>query len=182
MAVRSTIYKAELSIADMDRNYYADHLLTVARHPSETEERMMIRLLAFALHAEEGLSFASGLSTNDEPDLWLRDLTGVIKKWIDVGLPDEKLLRRACGRADRVVVIAYGGSKAEAWWKSQANSLARSQNLSVYFMDTVASDQLAKLADRSMRISCNVQDGQVWFGNQSTNVSLELELRQAARQ
>src|SRR5512147_3279852 len=106
MALKSTIFKAELQISDMDRNYYGSHSLTIARHPSETDERMMVRLLAFALHANEGLAFGRGLSTDDEPDLWQRDLTGAIRLWIDVGLPDEKLLRRACGRADEVVVYA----------------------------------------------------------------------------
>ena len=181
MALKSTIYKAELSIADMDRNYYADHVLTIARHPSETEERMMIRLLAFALNANEGLAFAGGLSSSDEPDLWLRDLTGSIKKWIDVGLPEEKIVRRACGRADEVCLIAYGGSKAEIWWKAQSQALARCQNLSVHVLDPQASEQLAALANRTMRLSCNVQDGQIWFGGPDNGVSIELELRQKAR-
>lgn len=181
MALKSTIYKAELSIADMDRNYYADHALTIARHPSETEERMMIRLLGFALNASEGLAFAGGLSTPDEPDLWLRDLTGSIQKWIDVGLPEERMVRRACGRADEVCVIAYGGSKAEIWWKAQSQALARCLNLSVCFLDPHTSEQLASLANRSMRLSCNVQDGQIWFGGPDSSVNIELETRQKAR-
>src|SRR5688572_33449862 len=99
MATGSTIYRADLSIADMDRNYYADHSLTVARHPSETEERLMVRLLAFAVFAAADLEFGRGLSTDDEPDLWRRDLTGLVELWIEVGLPEEKWLRKACGRA-----------------------------------------------------------------------------------
>lgn len=181
MALKSTIYKAELSVADMDRNYYADHALTLARHPSETEERMMIRLLAFALNASEHLSFAGGLSTQDEPDIWLRDLTGSIKQWIDVGLPEEKVVRRACGRADAVKVIAYGGAKAEIWWKAQAQALARCGNLGVSFLDPRASEQLASLANRSMRLSCNVQDGQIWFGGTNEGFNIELEVRQKAK-
>ena len=90
MALKATIFKADLQIADMDRNHYGNHALTLARHPSETDERMMVRLLAFAIHADEQLSFGKGLSTEDEPDLWQKDLTGAIERWIDVGLPDER--------------------------------------------------------------------------------------------
>src|SRR3982750_3888876 len=109
MALKSTILKAELCIADVDRGYYHDHTLTIARHPSETEERVMVRLLAFALHASDALTFGRGLSTEDEPDLWQHDLTGTIESWIDVGLPDERVVRKACGRARDVYVLAYGG-------------------------------------------------------------------------
>ncbi len=116
MALKATIFKADLQIADMDRRYYGDHTLTIARHPSETDERMMVRLLAFAMHADEALSFGRGLSTDDEPDLWRKDLTGTIEIWIDVGLPDEKRVRRACGRARQVFVYSYGGRGAELWW------------------------------------------------------------------
>src|SRR5258705_10302215 len=115
MALKSTIFKAELSVADIDRGYYRDHVLTIARHPSETDERMMVRLLAFALHADERLAFGRGLSTEDEPDLWQRDLTGSIEKWIDVGLPDEREVRKACGRARAVYVLAYGGRAGGVW-------------------------------------------------------------------
>lgn len=165
MALRSTVYKAELSIADIDRGRYADHALTIALHPSETEERMMLRVLAFALFAEDGLAFGRGLSAEDEPDLVLRDDTGLIRLWIEVGLPDEKWVRKACGRAERVVVLAYGGHKAEVWWRQNASSLERSANLSVLAVDPEASAALARLAARTMRLSCTVQDGQCWVGD-----------------
>lgn len=97
MASNATIFKAAIHIADMDRQYYQDHALTLARHPSETDERMMVRLLAFALHAHESLSFGRGVSAEEEPALWLKDLTGAIDLWIEVGQPDEKIVRRACG-------------------------------------------------------------------------------------
>jgi len=125
MALKSTIFKAELSVADIDRGYYHDHALTIARHPSETDERMMVRLLAFALHADERLAFGRGLSTEDEPDLWQRDLTGAIDRWIDVGLPDERDVRKACGRAREVDVLAYGGRAVELWWQGACERLER---------------------------------------------------------
>jgi len=181
MAQRSTVYKAELGVADMDRGHYADYALTIARHPSETEERMMVRLAAFALHAHEALAFGRGLSSEDEADLWQKDLTGVIELWIDVGLPDERRVRKACGRARRVVVLAYGGQKADLWWAQNADALARCANLAVVAMPPQASAELAALAQRSMALSCTVQDGHVWIGSDAGGASFELRrLKDAA--
>ena len=165
MALKSTVYKADLHIADMDRQYYQQHSLTLARHPSETEERLMVRLLAFALYATERLEFGQGLSTDDEPDLWLKDLTGAIELWIDVGLPDERQIRKACGRAERVVLLTYGGRSAELWWEQNRSKLERQQNLSV--IDLTNTEALAGLAARGMQVSCNVQDGQLWFSSEA---------------
>ena len=125
MALKATIFKAELTVSDTDRGYYATHALTIARHPSETDERMMVRLLAFAVHAGESLQFTTGLSTEGEPDLWQRSPSNEIDLWIDVGLPDEKHLRRACGRARQVVVYAYGGNRAGIWWARVGDALSR---------------------------------------------------------
>lgn len=159
MALRSTIYKAELAVADIDRGYYADHALTLARHPSETEERLMVRALAFAMYADERLSLAGDISTDGEPALWRRDDTGAIEQWIEVGLPDERLLRRAAGRADEVIVLAYGGRKAEAWWQDNRRDLARLRNLTVWFLPPESCDALTALAERSMRLGCTHQEG-----------------------
>jgi len=163
MALKATIFKAELQIADMARNYYHDHALTLARHPSETNERMMVRLLAFALNASETLAFARGLSTDDEPDLWQKDLTGAIDLWIDAGLPDEKSIRKACGRAAQVRIYSYGGRAAELWWNQVHDKLDRTSNLTVINVPAAASQAMAKLAQRNMRLQCAIQDGQVWF-------------------
>lgn len=163
MALKATIYKAELQIADMDRNYYADHSLTLARHPSETDERMMVRLLAFVLFAREGLTFGKGLCVDDEPDLWQKDLTGTINLWIDVGHPDEKWLRKACNRSDQVVLINYGGRASDIWWDQNKNAIARLDKLTVLNLATEAVDELRVLAKRGMRLQCTVQDGQVWI-------------------
>jgi uncharacterized protein YaeQ len=173
MALKATIFKVALQIADMDRGYYADHLLTIARHPSETDERMMLRVLAFALNAGEGLAFGRGLSTDDEPDLWQRDLIGAIRLWIDVGLPDEKLLRRACGRADEVVVYAYGRGM-ELWWGRSRTDLERMQNLRVLSVPAAASQELAQLAQRTMQLQCTIQDGHVWLGDKDAAIEVPL--------
>jgi len=180
MALKATIFKAELQIADMDRNYYHEHALTIARHPSETDERMMVRLLAYALHADEALSFGKGLSTDDEPDLWQKDLTGAIELWIDVGQPDDKRIRRACGRARQVFVYSYGGQGAVIWWNQISSKLDRASNLTVISVPAVASQALAKLARRNMRLNCTVQDEQVWLADVEERVQVELTIVRAA--
>ena len=176
MALKATIFKAELQIADMDRNYYHDHALTIARHPSETDERMMVRVLAYALHAHEALSFGKGLSTEDEPDLWQKDLTGAIELWIDVGQPDEKRIRRACGRAREVFVYSYGGQAAAIWWEQNAGKLERTRNLTVVSVPPAASQALAKLARRNMQLNCTIQDEQVWLADTEERVQVDLTM------
>jgi uncharacterized protein YaeQ len=173
MALKSTIFKAGLRIADMERNYYADHALTIARHPSETDERMMLRVLAFALHANDALAFANGISGDDEPDLWQRDLTGAILLWIDVGQPDEKLVRKACGRARAVVVYTYGRG-ADLWWNRAGPDLARTRNLSVIGVPVATSQALSKLARRTMQLQCTIQDGHVWLSDEAEVVEVIL--------
>ena len=151
----------ELQIADLDRNYYQNHALTVARHPSETDERMMVRVLAFAMYADEALSFGKGLSSEDEPDLWAKDLTGAIERWIEVGLPEEKRIRRACGRARQVVVVTYGGRVADMWWQQNKTALQRQDNLTVINLSTEDSRALASLAARGMQLQCTLQEAEL---------------------
>lgn len=174
MAPNATIFKAVLHIADVDRHYYEDHSITLARHPSETDERMMVRLLAFARHAHEALSFGRGLSTEDEAALWQKDDTGLIELWIEVGLPDEKAIRQACGRARQVYVYTYGGRPADQWWKQNVASLDRLNNLTVVNLSLEGSRALVSLAQRSMDLHCTIQDGQVLIGDGANAAQLEL--------
>jgi len=174
MAIKSTIFKADLQIADMDRNYYQPHMLTIARHPSETDERMMIRLLAFALNADELLSFGKGLSVDDEPDIWLKDYSDEIELWIDVGQPDEKRIRKACGRAKQVAVYCYSGRSADIWWEQNRSKLQRIDNLRVINIQSDTSKQLANLAQRNMQLQCTIQDGQIWLGDDAETVQVDL--------
>ena len=175
MALRSTIFKFALDVADIDRGYYATHALTVARHPSETDERMMIRVLAFALHASETLEFGKGLSSDEEPALWDRDLTGRITHWIEVGLPDERVLRRACGRADRVTLYAYGNERAVGlWWEPFEALLKKQTKLEVFSVAPASAGALAKMADRSASLQVVIQDGDVWIGNDEDRWQLEM--------
>jgi uncharacterized protein YaeQ len=174
MALKATIYKAELSIADMDRNYYDTHTLTLARHPSETDERMMVRLLAFAIHAHEHLTFTKGLFDTDEPDLWQKDLTGAIQLWIEVGQPDDKKLLKGAGRSEQVVVYSYNAT-SHIWWKALANKVDRAKNLTVVNLQSEATEQLAKMAQRTMQLQCTIQDGQIWLTDGTDTVLIERE-------
>lgn len=178
MALRAAIYRAELSVADMDRGVFDQYTLTLARHPSETEGRMMVRLLAFAMHSDQALAFGRGLSTEDEPDLWKRDDTGVIDLWIDVGLPDERDVRKACGRARGVVVLAYGERRTEAWWESNAAAMKRLGNLRVYTLPDQDTEALQSLVARSMKLACTIQDGHVWLATDTDSVEVTPVIRQ----
>lgn len=173
MAIKATIFKANLQIADMERHYYQDHTLTLARHPSETDERMMVRLLAFALHAHEYLEFGQGMTNDEEADLWQKDLTGSIELWIDVGIPDEKLIRKACGRSNQVIVYCYGGRVADMWFAQNNAQFERQKNLTIINLPVESTKALAKLAQRSMNLQCTIQDGQVWLSDGDASVQVE---------
>lgn len=177
MAIKATIFKATLQIADMDRHYYAEHSLTLARHPSETDERMMVRLLAFALYADDTLTFGKGLSSDDEPDLWHKDLTGAIERWIEVGLPDERAVRKAGGRADHVVVISYGRA-ADIWWNENRDKLQRLDNLTVIKLDSATTLALAALASRTMQLQCTIQEGHIMITCDNGMVEIEPKVLQ----
>jgi len=172
MALNSTIFKADLQIADMDRNYYQDHSLTIARHPSETDARMMIRVLAFILHAHERLTLAKGLSDDSEPDLWQKDLTDAIEVWIEIGQPDEKNLRKASGRARQVVLYTYSGNSADVWWQQNQSKLNRIHNLTVINVDPASAFALEKLARRTMQLQCSLQDGELWITDSESSVQI----------
>jgi len=161
MAQKATIYKVELSVSDMDRHYYETHNLTVAKHPSETDERLMVRILAFALNAHEQLEFARGISTDDEPDIWQKSLSGELQLWVALGLPSEKIVRQSCGKANEVIVYCYGGSTAEAWWEKIKSSTARFENLQVINFSKKDTSELGKQANRLMKMQVNIQDGDV---------------------
>ena len=181
MALKSTVFKASLQIADIDNSYYADHALTLARHPSETDERMMVRLVALALQAHKldsvckgdgTLAFGEGMSDPDEPDAWLRDFTGRTRLWIEVGQPEDKPLIKACGKADEVVLYCFNHA-AEVWWRGMENKLSRPQNLSVFRIPTDASQALIALAKRSMQLQATVQEGVLTLGDSSNAVDIE---------
>lgn len=176
MAIKATIFKCELVISDLGRNYYDTCNLTIARHPSETDERMMLRILMRAIHGHEQLEMTRGISTDDEPDLWQKSLSGEIEHWIELGQPDERRLRQASGRAHRVTLLTYGGNAPAVWWKQNQNKLSSIGNLSVWSISSEQSKSLAKIADRSMQIQVTLDADQIWLT--AADEALELSLEQ----
>lgn len=175
MALRSSVVKAQLQIADMDRHYYQDHSLTLAQHPSETDQRLMVRLLAFALNASENLGFSSNLSDEGEAELSEKNLHGDIELWVAFGQPDEKWLRKASQRSKQVRLYAYGGRAVPIWWQQNQKELQRFSNLAIWDVPEEQVKALAGLYNRSMQLQCTINEGQVWFsdGNQSVQVELQ---------
>jgi len=174
MALKSTIFKAELQIVDMDRDYYQNHALTLARHPSETDERMMVRLFVFALHAHSELVFTKGLSSDDEPALWQKSLSNEIQIWIDLGQPDEKRIRKACGRANQVFIYTYQHRNAQVWWNQIADKLSRFENLSVININENGVSTLTKRVQRNMQLQILIQDGLCWLTNNEQTQPIDL--------
>jgi len=179
MAPNATVHKVELQVTDLDRHYYATHDLILAQHPSETAERLMARLLAFALHADERLAFGRGLSDEDEPALWQHDYGGEIERWIELGQPDESRLRKAAGRARQVVVVGYSGNAADAWWKKNQNSLARLRTLTVVDLPADGVEAATTLLARSMRLTAMIQDGELQLMDAERSVALRPVVRMA---
>jgi len=180
MAPNATIYRLELQVSDMDRHYYAGHALTLAQHPSETPLRLIARVIAFALNAHERLEFGRGLSNEEDPDLWLRDYTGDVEHWIDLGQPDESRIRKACGRARQVTVVNYSGGAADIWWDKAANSLGRLKNLTVVNLDPASVEAAAGLLERSMNMGAMIQDGELQLIADRGDVTLKPLLRMGA--
>ena len=181
MALKATIFKAQLAVADIDHGYYADHALTLARHPSETDERMMVRLAALALQAhtlqsvcngDGTLAFGKGLSDPDEPDVWLRDFTGATRVWVEVGQPDEVAITKACRQSEQAAVYPFAHS-ADVWWRGIATKLTRLSNLAVWRIPAEASQELAALAERSMQLQATIQEGVLMLGDSTHNVDIE---------
>ncbi|MBA54033.1 MAG: hypothetical protein CMK89_06210 [Pseudomonadales bacterium] len=175
MALKSTVYKAELQVSDMDRHYYQSHMLTLALHPSETEERMMIRLLAFALNASDDLMFGRGLSTEEDAALWRKDLTDHIQLWIDVGLPDDKRIKKASHRSDEVLIYCYGERTAPIWWEQNRRKIQTFNNVRVCYISPDTCEGLVSLCERTMQLHCNIMDGDISLGNDRNSVTVQLE-------
>jgi uncharacterized protein YaeQ len=175
LALKATVFKAELQVSDMERGHYQTYNLTLARHPSETDERLMVRLLAFALNADEALSFTKGLSTEDEPELWLKSLSDEIELWIELGQLDEKRLRRACGLAKQVIVYLYAERSASVWWSQQQEMVRRFSNLRLVMLSVVGDTRLEALSQRNMSLHATIQDNQIWLSDDQQTVTIDIQ-------
>lgn len=180
MALKATVHKATLQVSDLDRHYYASHALTLAQHPSETDQRLMVRLLAFALFADERLAFGRGVSSDDEPDLWRHSLSGEIEQWIELGQPDEARLRRACGRAREVLVIGYAARAFDLWWEKNAAGLARLDNLKVLDLPAGSAEALGALLQRNMDFQVVIESGEVQLIGEQGTLAIAPRWRQPA--
>lgn len=176
MATKATIYKALLNIANMDTNYYNEHNLTLALHPSETELRLMARVVAFILNANEDLAFCKGISEDDEPDIWEKDLDGSIKLWIDLGQPDEKRIKKACGRSEKVIIYTYQENMASPWFKQLENNINRFRNLSIIHLN-IQEEEIEELAKRSMVLQCNISDEELTLINNKSVIVTQNKLK-----
>lgn len=174
MALSSTIFKAQLDLSDLNRNHYNNYKLTLARHPSENDQRMMLRLLAFALFADEQLAFTKGISTAEEPDLWIKNYSGEIELWIDLGLPDEKRIRQAHSLAKKVVIFSYGDRSLVTWRQQLDASIKRFPSLKIFHVGDDDLKQLAHLADKNMQLHCSIQDNEVFIGNDTQNLQIQI--------
>ncbi len=177
MALGATIYKANIDISDVDRGYYGSHLCTLARHPSETEERLAIRMLAFCLYVGETdmrLEFGRGLSMEGEPALWEIDDTGAIARWIDVGVPDIRQVRKAAGRSNEEIVIAYGEDRIEPWWKQNMSDMRKVEKLSVAMLKDAEVAQMIPLIGRTMHLTVTVQDSVVWLSDSVNTAQVQM--------
>lgn len=175
MALKPTIYKAQVELADSDRNCFESLSLTLARHPSETLERMTVRLLAYCLNNARGLEFSRGLSNAEEPDVWRHSDSGEIEQWIDVGQPEEPRLRKACGRARQVRVYAFAKS-ASTWWQINGEAISALPHLQVWQFDWDAVVAASNLVERNSQLNVSVVGGTIYFDNGSQSCSLEPQL------
>ena len=172
MALKATIYKAAVNVADLDRNQFLDAGLTLAKHPSETEERMMLRLLAWIMYADDRLQFTRGLSADDEPELWLLNDHLGVDLWIELGLPEERRVKKACSRAQQVALFAYNSRAAEIWWQQNQSALAGFSNLTIWYLDDTQLKALAAFAARNMSLQATLQEGTLWLSDDLNNLEI----------
>lgn len=172
MALKATIYKAVVNVADIDRNHFLDASLTLAQHPSETQERMMLRLLAWIKYADERLQFTRGLSADDEPEIWLRNDHLGIDLWIELGLPDERRIKKACSLAKEVALFTYNSRAAEIWWQQNQGKLSTFEKLSIWYLDDEQLAKLSAFATRTMTLQATVQDGAIWLSDSQNNLEI----------
>jgi len=176
MALKATIFKADISITDMDRNYYSDHNLTIARHPSENDERMMLRIIAFIVNAHERLQFTKGLSDDDVPDLWQKSFSDEIELWIELGQPSEQRIKKGCNQSQEMMIYAYADNSFDVWWKKEQSKLQLRKNLSVFSLPASLAPTLANAVQRSMQIQVTIQAGQIWLTIEGAEVTESVEV------
>ena len=171
MALKPTIFKFKISLSDLNRNYYDTLNLTVAQHPSETPERMMVRVLAFCINAQEHLAFTQGLSAVDEPDIWAHSLDGQLALWIDVGEPAVDRIKKATRLAQAVKVYSFN-TKSNAWWAQNGDQFNKFE-VDVYQFEWEKIEALALLLQRTMELSITISGDSAYIAAESGECEVE---------
>jgi len=166
MALGATIYKLKIALSDLNRQHYQTLGLTVAQHPSETLERMMARVLVYCLNSEENLAFGKGLSSDEEPDIWLRTLDGRTAVWIEVGEPNFERVKKATHVAEVVKVYSFN-TRADVWWTQGASKFSQ-LDAEFFQFDWTDVQALAKLVQRNMDLSVTISDGSAFVADQKS--------------
>ena len=178
MALKATIFKVKLSLSNLDVHFYDDFNLTLARHPSENNLRMMARLMAFILNAqEENLAFTKGLSSDSEPDLWKINHDGSIDLWIELGHLDERRIRQIASKAKKVSIYTYQGNQSLAWFESVKNSTERFDNLDIGHFSFPEDQPIEDLVERGMNISCSIEDNEIWLSTETDRLLVTLTMQ-----
>tara|TARA_R110000868_G_scaffold258137_2_gene515380 strand:- start:4821 stop:5345 length:525 start_codon:yes stop_codon:yes gene_type:complete len=162
MALGATIYKAKVNLANLDLNQYEDLNLTIAQHPSENEVRLLNRLAAYLFFYKERLEFTKGISTTDEPDIWLKDYSDDLLEWIELGLPELRRIKQACSKSKNVKIITYQGDRAQQWAEKILLELGDNPKVEIYHLNLLSSDSL----ERSLELSCMIQDNVMDLSNE----------------
>ena len=176
MALKSTIHKVRLTLSNLNIHHYNDYSLTIAKHPSENDLRMMVRLLAFCLSAQEEIQFTKGLGTDTEPDLWKINHDGSIEHWIELGLPDERHIRQICSKARKVSIYTYHGNQALQWFESVENKLQRFDHLNIVHFIISDSHSLEAFTGKGMNLSISVEDNEIWVSNETERICVEFKI------
>lgn len=174
MALSSTIYKVDINLSNFNTHYYQDFNLTIAKHPSENEARMLFRLLAFLYCSHEDLEFTKGLSTTDEPELWQKGLSGEILHWIELGQPDEKRVRQACGKSQKVTIFTYHQTKGPEWSSKMKSKLIGNSKVEIFHFDVIENGPIDKFVNKSMRLSCTIEDNYMYLGNDDERIGIKV--------
>ena len=176
MALKSTVYKANISLSNLNIHHYSDYSLTLAKHPSETDLRLIIRLMVFSLLAQEGLQFTKGLGSDNEPDLWKINHDGSIDHWIELGLPDERHIRQICGKAKRVSIYTYHQNQNVQWFESLEKKLTRFDHLNIIHFLFEDELLLENFAQKGMNLTITIEDNELWLSNDNDRLKIEFKL------
>lgn len=175
MAIGATIFKVNLNLSNLNSHYYDDFNLTIAKHPSENDERMMYRIIAFLFCAHQDLELTKGLSSTEEPDLWQRDITGRIIHWIELGLPDERRIKQACGKSDNVTIFTYHENKTQEWITKISASFKNNDKVKIYHINTLKGPQIESLIKKSMRLSALIEENILYLSDDDDRIGIEFK-------